>query len=71
MTADRAFLTPKELAQRGRLNHQTLANWRHKRQGPPFIRIGTRVLYPIEGVMAFEKICSAWLDTNNQSQLNP
>jgi hypothetical protein len=71
MTADRAFLTPKELAQRWRLNHQTLANWRHKRQGPPFVRIGTRVLYPMEGVQAFEKISPAWLDTNSQSQLNP
>ena len=70
MTADRAFLTPKELAQRWRLNHQTLANWRHKRQGPPFVRIGTRVLYPIEGIQSFERLSSAWLGTNEPSQLN-
>lgn len=60
-----AFLTPKELAQRWRLNHQTLANWRHARKGPPFIRVGTRVLYPFEGITAFERLDTQWLSTDN------
>lgn len=60
-----AFLTPKELAQRWRLNHQTLANWRHARKGPPFIRVGTRVLYPIEGITAYERLDTQWLSTDS------
>jgi hypothetical protein len=61
---DRAFLTPKELAIRWRLNHQTLANWRHARKGPPFIRVGARVLYPLEGIHAYEKLSPTWLSTD-------
>lgn len=60
---DRAFLTAKELAHRWRLNNQTLANWRHARKGPPFVRVGSRVLYPIEGIYAFEKLDTQWLTT--------
>lgn len=56
-----AFLSAKELAIRWRLNSQTLANWRHAGKGPPFIRVGARVLYPIEAIRAFEKISPAWL----------
>lgn len=48
--SERAFLTPKELATRWRLSEQTLANWRHGRKGPPFVRIGAKVLYHNEGI---------------------
>jgi hypothetical protein len=58
---ERAFLTGKELAARWRLNNQTLANWRHAQKGPPYIRVGSRVLYPIEGIHAYEKISLAWI----------
>lgn len=57
------FLSSKELAKRWRLAHQTLANWRHAGKGPPFIRVGGRVLYPIEGIHSFEKISQSWLST--------
>jgi hypothetical protein len=66
MSSERAFLTSKELASRWRLSEQTLANWRHGRKGPPFVRIGAKVLYPSEGVSAFEKLCPTWLG-NDQS----
>lgn len=55
------FLTGKELAIRWRLNNQTLANWRHAGKGPPYIRVGARVLYPIEGIHAFERLSGSWL----------
>lgn len=67
---DRAFLTAKELATRWRLNDQTLANWRYARKGPPYIRVGARVLYPIEGINAFEKISPAWLGDDQSTQHN-
>lgn len=50
------YLTPKELATRWRLSDQTLANWRHAGKGPRFIRVGTRVLYPLQGIIHFEQI---------------
>jgi len=52
---EKAFLTSKELSDRWRLSDQTLANWRYAGKGPPFIRVGSRVLYPVEGINAFEK----------------
>ena len=65
--SERAYLTSKEVASRWRLSEQTLANWRHGRKGPPFVRIGSKVLYPTEGITAFEKLSQQWLG-NDQSQ---
>ena len=63
------FLTSKEVADRWRLSDQTLANWRSAGKGPPFIRVGTRVLYPLEGIHAFEKLSQQWLsNTPDQPQ---
>ena len=59
------YLTSKELAQRWRLNDQTLANWRHAGKGPPFIRVGARVLYPMEGIESFEQISTKWLSQDS------
>lgn len=32
----------------------TLANWRSKGKGPPFIKYGTRVRYPLAGLEAYD-----------------
>lgn len=67
--SDRTYLTSKEVADRQRLSDQTLANWRHAGKGPPFIRVGARVLYPVEGINAFEKLDTGWLASEQvQSQ---
>lgn len=66
--SDRAFLTSKELATRWRLSEHTLANWRHGRKGPPFVRIGAKVLYPSEGISAFEKLSPTWLGIDQSPQ---
>lgn len=63
---DRAYLTSKELADRWRLSDQTLANWRYAGKGPPFIRVGARVLYPAEGIQAYEKLSQQWLGNEDQ-----
>lgn len=52
---ERAYLTAKQLAERWHLNEQTLANWRHARRGPTFIKVGSRILYPIELILSFEQ----------------
>lgn len=63
------YITSKELADRWRLSEQTLANWRHRVKGPPYIKVGGRVLYPILGIQSFEKLASGWLASDNiQSQ---
>lgn len=48
-------LTPKETAERLRLSHGTLSNWRVQGCGPKFIKMGKKVLYPLAEVEAFEK----------------
>jgi hypothetical protein len=52
--SERLYLTSKELAHRWRLSEQTLANWRHARKGPPFMRIGGRILYPMSTTTDYE-----------------
>ena len=52
---NREFLTPKELAARWRLSEQTLSNWRFEKKGPEYIKIGSKVLYPLENVTLFEE----------------
>lgn len=63
-----SFLTSKEVADRWRLSDQTLANWRHAGKGPPFIRVGARVLYPIEGIHSFEKLAPSWLSQDSSAE---
>jgi hypothetical protein len=52
--ADRAHLTQLELAERWRLSGRTLEKWRQTRRGPRYLRVGGRVLYPVEEVERFE-----------------
>lgn len=50
------FLTPDELVKRfkGVVNPKTLANWRTRGDGPPYIKVGGRVLYKRADVSAWE-----------------
>ena len=47
-------LTQIELAARWRISHRTLEYWRSLGDGPRFIKIGRRVVYRMEDVLAFE-----------------
>lgn len=40
------FSKPAEVADELHTNERTLANWRCKRKGPPFVKVGSSVLYP-------------------------
>jgi hypothetical protein len=68
--SERPYLTSKEVAARWRLSDQTLANWRSAGKGPPFIRVGTRVLYPIEGIYAHERIDQSWLSQDSSPAIS-
>jgi hypothetical protein len=51
------FLTPAELAERWRhaIKPGTLVNWRIKKRGPRWVKIGQRVLYPMDAVVEYER----------------
>jgi len=59
------FLTADEVAERyrGEISVGTLRNWRAQRVGPPFIKIGKSVLYPVQTLDEWDKenlvICRA------------
>ncbi|MFI0846579.1 hypothetical protein [Mesorhizobium sp. IMUNJ 23232] len=48
-------LNEKELAKRWRLSPRSLQRWRHQRIGPPFLKIFSRVIYPLDGIEAVER----------------
>ena len=52
-----AFLTPAELVERwnGTVTRNTLANWRAQSKGPPFVKIGSRVVYRVSDLEAWER----------------
>jgi hypothetical protein len=59
------FLISKKVALRWKMSLQTLANWRASGgKGPPHIKISNKVLYPIEGIHAYEKLNQSWLATS-------
>lgn len=47
-------LTQKDLAVRWRISPRTLEQWRWLGKGPRFIKVGARVIYPLEFVEAYE-----------------
>jgi Helix-turn-helix domain len=51
------FLTETEMVSRyrGKVSAGTLKNWRSQGRGPPFVKIGRQVLYPIEQLEAWER----------------
>jgi hypothetical protein len=50
------FLTVDDVVKRwgGVVTRGTLANWRCKRVGPPFVKLRARVVYPMEGLLEWE-----------------
>lgn len=48
-------LLPTEAAARLRTTIGTLANWRVRGQGPRFIKVGRKVLYPVAEIEAWER----------------
>lgn len=42
------YLTTEEMAHELRVHRTTLAKWRMQRRGPPFVKMGNRVLYNVE-----------------------
>jgi hypothetical protein len=51
------LLTPQALTERWQnsITLVTLATWRSRKLGPRYIKIGGRVLYPLDGVEEWER----------------
>ena len=51
------FLTEAEVAARyrGEISPGTLRNWRSQRRGPPFVKVGRAVLYPVASLECWEQ----------------
>ena len=52
---EKICFTQKELARRWTLSHRTLERWRWSGQGPAYMKIGGRIVYRLDDVLAFEK----------------
>lgn len=50
------YLNAVELAARWKdaVTTGTLANWRSQRRGPPFVKVGAKVLYPVDKLEQWE-----------------
>jgi hypothetical protein len=65
LMTDAKYLTADEVVERyrGEVSAGTLRNWRAQRVGPPFIKIGKSVLYPVHTLDEWDKqnlvICRA------------
>lgn len=57
---DCEYLRPKQAAQKYNIDDGTLANWRAKNIGPPYIKHGGLILYPTDD---FERWLTAGLRT--------
>lgn len=58
------LLTTMEAAQRLRLNPQTLNRWRRQGTGPAYVRVGKKILYLEEQIMA-------WLTAHRETPGEP
>lgn len=56
MSGAPVYLTAEELVERyrGKITAGTLANWRSRREGPNFVKIGGKVLYATRDVISWE-----------------
>lgn len=50
-------LTARATAVRLGVSVGTLANWRSARVGPSYLKIGSRVMYPVSEIEQFEQHC--------------
>lgn len=47
-------LLQADLAKRWRISPRTLERWRWQKLGPPHLKIGGRVVYRLEDILAYE-----------------
>jgi hypothetical protein len=70
---ERKYLTAEEVSERyrGSVSVGTLRNWRAMKIGPPFIKIGKAVLYPIDQLEAWDRKNLVACRTSKQLSVDP
>lgn len=63
---DRVVLTEADLASRWAMSPKTLQRWRMEGRGPHYLKLGKRVSYPINAVIAFEN-CVQHVSTSQRA----
>lgn len=48
------YFTAHQLCKRWSLVPKTLEKWRYKGIGPKYVKVGGRILYPMQDVLSFE-----------------
>jgi hypothetical protein len=43
-----------DLARRWNISHRTLERWRWRREGPRYLKLGGRIVYRLEDILAYE-----------------
>lgn len=58
------FLNQARLANRWQISPRTLERWRWTGEGPAFVKIGGRVVYRLDDILAFENArrCESTVD---------
>jgi hypothetical protein len=64
-------VTPVELAARWGLHPGTLAHWRSYKRGPTYTKIGTRIIYALKDVEAYETENAVTSKGENQPKVRP
>lgn len=49
------FLSTNDLAERWQVSTKTLSNWRGRREGPTYCKIGKNVLYRLTDIESYEE----------------
>lgn len=60
----RVYLTTEQAAEIAQLHPGTLENWRYRREGPPYIKVGGAIRYE-------ESAFYAWLDAQTVQEIPP
>jgi hypothetical protein len=55
MTDNEVLFKPIEVEQRFKIKRGTLANWRSSKKGPPYLKVGGRIYYPVSGLIDWFK----------------
>ena len=55
MSEEFKHLTQSQLAERWGLKPNTLRDWRWKKRGPQFVKLGGKVVYPLDEVERYEQ----------------
>ncbi len=65
-TADCAVLSEADLASRWAMSPKTLQRWRMEGRGPHYLKLGKRVSYPLNAVLAYEN-CVQHVSTSQRT----